>query len=253
MCYFCLDLLNGPLRMNGRNSRFVVVNHRRSLCMECSKSRFEGLSIIVLAFDQWLACEVIFSWNLGRRKISMVRSSACRMNQATRDTLHQNLIGDLEVQHLVDARSFGLQHLVQHLRLADRSWESVKHEAVPALRLFNGVFNDAHHELVGYKRSAQHGFLGLHTQWCLVLYGLPQDVPCCQVAEAVIPLYHFRLCALSRSRRAQEHYTLLGGVAAVQPMSHLTHQGRDGHVRQIERRLLCCNRRFPPRHPRPRR
>ena len=50
---------------------------------------------------------------------------------------HQGGLGDLEVQHVVDAVALGRQHAVQLLRLHHIAREAVQHEAYSALRLLD--------------------------------------------------------------------------------------------------------------------
>ena len=41
--------------------------------------------------------------------------------------------------------------------------EPVEDEAVPALRLLDGLLDDAHHDVVGHQRARLHGVLRAHT------------------------------------------------------------------------------------------
>mmetsp|Transcript_33674 Transcript_33674/g.72842 ORF Transcript_33674/g.72842 Transcript_33674/m.72842 type:complete len:317 (-) Transcript_33674:76-1026(-) len=211
----------------------VVLDDGSSLGVESRQAGLDGLGVVILSLDQGLAREVVQSRRLGRRELLVVGPAAARVDPATRHTLNQELIGDLEAEDLVDLDASGGEHLVELLRLRDGSWEAVEDEAGAALGLLDGVADDADDEVVRDERARLHGGLGLHAERGLRRHGRAEHVARRQVAQAVVLLDRGGLRSLAASRGADKDEPLLGLGLAVESPLDLLHEVFGGNLRQV--------------------
>ena len=111
----------------------VVSEDGRSHCVVCLHSLSEYLSIVILALDERLTSQVVLSLNLGWVELYVVASSTCRVNAASLNSLHEDIIIDLELDGLVDLLTARAKHAVKFLGLNSCPGEAVQEESSLAL------------------------------------------------------------------------------------------------------------------------
>lgn len=182
----------------------VVVQHWSGLLVELVQTGLQLLSGIVTTLHQRLASNVILALILGRVEVDIVGASGGSVDQATSDTLDQEIIVDAQVDHLVNGNTLLGQHGVQKLGLCHSSGETIQDETLLALRVPDGLSDDASDDIITNQLASIHDGLGLLAHLRAILHSLSQHITSGQVAQAVLILDSRSLSSLTSTRRAKE-------------------------------------------------
>ena len=102
----------------------------------------------------------------------MVAGTALFADAAAAHALHDHIVLDLQLQHLVDADAHGLDGL----GLSDGAGHTVQNEAICAVRLSQTLFQDADDDLIGHQSASVHEALCLQAHLGAFLDSSAQDV-----------------------------------------------------------------------------
>src|SRR5205823_3886150 len=97
------------------------------------------------------------------------------------------------------------ERAIQRVCLRDGPREAVEDEAIPAVRLFEPLADDADHELVRHELACVHEGLGLLAELGAVTHRLAQDVPGGDLRYAEVRVELLGLRALPGTRRPQQN------------------------------------------------
>ena len=145
--------------------------------------------------------------NLGRAEEQVVSAATGRVDEATSHALDEQLVVDVQVDHLVDADILLLQETVKDLGLVDSSGKAVQDESLGALRATDSIGNNTSHNFITDELASIHERLSLQADLSSVLDGVSEHVTRGQVAQAVLFLDSGGLSTLAGSGRAEEDST----------------------------------------------
>jgi len=80
----------------------VVVDDRLRLVVEGGEALLKRLGVVVLPARERLAGDVVDARRLGRVELLVVRAARRRVDQPAADALDERLVGDLELNNVVD-------------------------------------------------------------------------------------------------------------------------------------------------------
>lgn len=136
------------------------------------------------------------------REASRVRGERARESVSSQVGTVTAVAGKSVRSRSAGSRALGLSGSRALPRLRHCTGESVEDEAVPALRLLDGLLDDAHHDVVGHQRAGLHRVLGAHAVGRLGGDGGAEHVARGEVAQAVVVLDLRRLRPLPATRGA---------------------------------------------------
>jgi hypothetical protein len=188
----------------------VVVNDRASLIVVGTETLAESALVVVGTLDERLAGHIVDHAGLGRVEDLVVRAAGGGVHEAASDAGNKKLVGDLELDGVLQRLRLALEHAVELDGLGNGARETVEDEArrhvstaascllfrnpsndVPVLALLvvvQLVLDHANHDLVRHQLALVHNLLGLATELGLSGDLRAQHVAGGQVASAVLLL-----------------------------------------------------------------
>jgi hypothetical protein len=186
----------------------VVVNDRASLVVVGTETLAESALVVVGTLDERLAGHIVDHAGLRRVEDLVVRAAGGGVHKATGDTGNKKLVGDLELDGVLQRLVLGLEHAVELDGLGNGAREAVEDEArhcvstagsgllfhnpsndIPVLALLvvvQLVLDHANHDLIRHQLALIHNLLGLATELGLSGDLRAQHVAGGQVASAVL-------------------------------------------------------------------
>lgn len=188
----------------------VVVNDGASLLVVGTETLAESALVVVRALDERLAGDVVDHVGLRGVEDLVVRAAGGGVHETASDTGDEELVGDLELDGVLERLGLGLEHAVELDGLGNSAREAIEDEAevcvstmwlcvfifnsshdVPVLALLvvvQLVLDHANHDLVRHKLALVHNLLGLATKLSLSSNLRAKHVAGGQVAGAVLVL-----------------------------------------------------------------
>ena len=188
----------------------VVVNDGAGLLVVGTKTLAESALVVVGALDERLAGDVVDHVGLGGVEDLVVRAARGGVHETASDTGNEKLVGDLELDGVLERLGLGLQHAVELDSLGNSARETIEDETggcvstlrpcacflisshdVPVLALLvvvQLVLDHANHDLVRHQLALVHNLLGLATELGLSSDLRAKHVTGGQVAGAVLVL-----------------------------------------------------------------
>jgi len=197
----------------------VVVDDGAGLLVVGTKALAESALVIVGALDERLAGNVVDHVSLRGVEDLVVRAARGGVHETTGDTGDKKLVGDLELDGVLQRLRLGLKHAVELDSLGNGAREAIKDEAgrcvstaspcasfhkssydVPVLTLLvvvQLILDHANHDLVRHQLALVHNLLGLATKLGLSSDLRAKHVAGGQVAGAVLLLDLWGLSTLA--------------------------------------------------------
>jgi len=188
----------------------VVVNDGAGLLVVGTKTLAESALVVVGALDERLAGDVVDHVGLRGVEDLVVRAAGSGVHETASDAGDKELVGDLELDGVLERLRLGLEHAVELDGLGDSAREAIEDEAgehvsttwpcafsilsshdLPVLALLvvvQLVLDHANHDLVRHQLALVHDLLGLATELGLSSNLRAKHVAGGQVAGAVLLL-----------------------------------------------------------------
>jgi hypothetical protein len=107
----------------------VVVNDGASLLVVGTETLAESALVVVGALDEGLASNVVDHVGLRGVENLVVRAAGGGVHETTSDTGDEELVGDLELDGVLERLGLGLEHAVELDGLGDSAREAIEDEA----------------------------------------------------------------------------------------------------------------------------
>lgn len=187
----------------------VVVRHGRRLLVVRGETLTKCFFIVVGALNKRLARDVVLHGLLRRAEDLVVAAAATWVDETSRDAADEELVGDLQFNHMVKLLLPVREHLVKLLSLGRRSRESIENKAFLARTVrLELVLDHADHDFVTDQCALVHDLLGLLSK--IRAHGnlLAQEISCSKVAHHVLEALQdlWGLCAFASTWRAHQHH-----------------------------------------------
>ena len=131
----------------------------------------------------------------------MVACAALLADAAAAHALHDHIVLDLQLQHLVDADAHGLNGL----GLRDGAGHTVQDETIGTVCLRQTILQNADDDLIGHQRTGVHEALGFQAHLGAFLHSRTQDVAGADGRNVQLCADDLCLCALAGARCAQQN------------------------------------------------
>jgi hypothetical protein len=125
--------------------------------------QFDEISVLFVIVRNWRCLLPVHLETLGRHLRGVIGATGLPLT--TLDTLKENLIGNINLQHLKASGAHLRQEGSQALRLRDRSRDTIKEKAALAIRLREPSLNDLHDDIVRHQLTRIEDRLHLVPQW----------------------------------------------------------------------------------------
>lgn len=166
------------------------------------------LRFVVVALSQLRAVFVAFAGNLGRIGKQIIHRSASWANPARRQSINQQLVAHLDVQHRADFLFLFRQRGFERVGLRDRARKAIERHAFGAI----GACDAFHHHLDGHivrhQLTLVHKRLGEHAEWRLFGNVLAEEIAARNVREPELLPQEIGLRAFARPRRSEQNQVL---------------------------------------------
>lgn len=183
----------------------VVIHERFREVVICDQTLLEGLGVIVRSLNQRLTSHVVCHRFLWCIKFLVIRSTAGRMDEATRDAADQQRIVDAELYDGVQFCLSPVQHGVQLLCLSDVTRKAVEQKSVSAFGSTEVVIDEIDDQLVGHELAVVHHLLDRLPDGRTGRHLGTQHVTGGKVTNAVLLSQQWCLRALSRAGRTEQN------------------------------------------------
>ena len=107
----------------------VVVNNGAGLLVVGTETLAESALVVVGTLDQRLAGDIVDHGGLRGVEDLVVRATRCGVDEATGDTGDKELVGDLELNSVLEGLGLGLEHAVELDSLGNSAREAIEDEA----------------------------------------------------------------------------------------------------------------------------
>lgn len=183
----------------------VVLGNRRGLGVILLQTSLEGFGIVIWSLDEWLTSLIILTFNLWWIELHVVGSARGLVDPSALDTLDQDVILDLELQHLVDLLSSLFEHGIEFAGLLNGPWESIQKETLGILWLFEFFFEERDDEVVTDKSTGLHNCISLLANLGAGGDGRSEKVAGGDVSEAVFLADDWALGSLATAWWTQQN------------------------------------------------
>ena len=146
------------------------------------------------------AAQVAHTLDLALLVDDVVAGTALFADAAAAHALHDHIVLDLQLQHLVDADA----HSLNGLGLGNGAGHAVQDEAVGAVGLCQTLLQDADDDLIGHQCAGVHEALCLQAHLGAILHGSTQDVAGADGGDVQLCADDLGLRALTGTRCAQQ-------------------------------------------------
>jgi hypothetical protein len=170
------DLVHVVISVDVGDFLVVVLQHRRGFAVELGQAGAQLVLGVVPTLDQGLAGDVIDAFHLGGIEEDVVCAATGRVDQATGDSFHQQLVVDVQVDHSVDANVLFLQQTIQNLCLVNSAGETIQNKSLGTCWATNSLCNNTSNNIIAHKLARVHNRLGLLAHFSSVLYRFTKHI-----------------------------------------------------------------------------
>ena len=183
-----------------------MVGDRSRVLVVVREAGFQGLSVVIWSLNQVLAGHVVLALDFGRIELDVVGAAGGRVNSSALNTLHKNLVIQLELNNKVNFLAALSQHVVEHLGLIEGSRETIQEQALLVFRLGELLLEQGDHQIIRDKATTFHDLISLLADLGALLHSGSEKVSRGYVADAQLVLDDWSLSTLTAARWTQQDY-----------------------------------------------
>ena len=161
----------------------------------------DSVRVVILADNQLVTALVTHIFHLWRIVDDVVRCAALAAHASAGQPLHDRLIRNFNVDHMIDLDA----HFLQSLCLRHRPRKTVEDKTVFAIILFQTFVHHFNHYCIWHQFTCMNEFLCLLTGLCSVFHSRADDIAGTDLRNMTILTDFFRLGTLSGTGRSEKY------------------------------------------------